>query len=49
MATVFLGYRRIAYDRLSASWKDNYWSVLHGTNIQVTRCRQAETMTKVVT
>ena len=27
MATVFLGYRRTAYDRLSASWKDNCWSV----------------------
>ena len=26
MATVFvLGYRRTAYDRLSATWKDNYW------------------------
>jgi len=23
MATVFLGYRRTAYDKLSASWKDN--------------------------
>ena len=49
MATVFLGYGRTAYDRLSASWKDNYWSVLCRTNIQVTRCHQAETMTKVVT
>jgi len=49
MATVFLGYRWTAYDRLSASWKDNYWSVLHRTNIQVTRCHQAETVTKVVT
>ena len=49
MATVFLGYRRAAYDRLSASWKDNYWSVLRRTNIQVTRCHQAETVTKVVT
>ena len=26
MATVFvLGYRRTAYDRLSETWKDNYW------------------------
>jgi len=40
MAAVFLGYRQIAYGRLSASWKDNYWSVLHRTNIQVTRCQQ---------
>ena len=46
MATVFLGYRRVAYDRLSASWKDNYWPVLCRTNIQVTRCHQAETVTK---
>jgi len=45
----FLGYRRVAYDRLSASWKDNYWSVLCRTNIQVARCHQAETVTKVVT
>jgi len=42
MATVFLGYRRTAYDRLSASWKDNYWSVYRRTNIQVTRCDQAK-------
>jgi len=49
MATVFLGYRWIAYDRLSASWKDNYWSTLLRTNIQVTRFYQAETVTKVVT
>jgi len=49
IATVFLGYRRTAYDRLFASWKDNYWSVLGRTNIQVTRCHQAETVTKVVT
>ena len=39
----------LAYDRLSASWKDNYWPVLCRTNIQVTRCHQAETVTKVVT
>jgi len=49
MAKVFLGYRRTAYDRLSASWKDNYWSVLCRTNIQIIRCHQAETVTKVVT
>ena len=49
IATVFLGYRWTAYDRLFASWKDNYWSVLGRTNIQVTRCHQAETVTKVVT
>ena len=48
MATIFLGYRRTAYDRLSASLKNNYWSVLRRTNIQVTRCHQAETVTKVV-
>ena len=29
MATFFLGYRRTAYDRLSASWKDNYWSIYY--------------------
>ena len=44
MATVFLGYKRTAYDRLSASWK-----VLSRTNIQVTQCHHAETVTKVVT
>jgi len=49
MAIVFWGYRRAANDRLSASWKDNYWSVLRRTNIRVTRCHQAETVTKVVT
>jgi len=49
MATVFLGYRRVAYNRLSAFWKDSYWSVLRRTNIQVTRCHQAETVTNVVT
>jgi len=49
MATVFLGYKRTAYDRLSASWKDNYWSVLSRTNTQVTQCHHAETVTKVVT
>ena len=48
MATVFPGYRRTAYDRLSASWKDKYWAVLRRTNIQVTRCHEAETLTKVV-
>jgi len=47
MATVFLGYRRTAYDRLSASWKGNYWSVLCRTNIHITRCHEAETLTKV--
>ena len=31
----FLGYIRIAYGRLPASWKDNYWSVLRRTNIQI--------------
>jgi len=45
----FLGYRRTAYDRLSAFWKDNYWSVLRRTNILVTQCHQAETLTRVVT
>jgi len=35
MATVFLGYRQTAYDRLSASWKDNCWSVLCRTNIKL--------------
>ena len=45
MAAVFLEYRRTAYDRLSASWKDNYWSVLRRTSIQVSRCHQAETNT----
>ena len=49
MEAASLGYRWIAYDRLSASWRDNYWSVLRRTNIQVTQCYQAETMTKVVT
>ena len=29
--------------------EDNYGSVLCRTNIQVTRCRQAETLMKVVT
>jgi len=48
MATVSLGYRWTAYDRLYASWK--YWSVLRRTNIQVTRRHQAaETVTEVVT
>ena len=46
---VFLGYRRIAYDRLSVSLKDNCWSVLRRTDIQVTRYHEAETVTKVVT
>ena len=32
----FLGYRQIAYNRLPASWKDSYWSVLCKTNVQVT-------------
>jgi len=35
MATVFLGYRRIVYDRLSASWKGNYCIVLCRTNIKL--------------
>ena len=34
----FLGYRRTAYGKLSASWKDSNWSVFCNTNIQVTRC-----------
>ena len=33
MATVFLGYRRTAYNRLYASWK--YWSVLRRTNFNL--------------
>ena len=32
MARVFLGYRRTAYYRLSASWKYNYWSVSRSRN-----------------
>jgi len=49
MATVFLGHRWIAYDRLSASWKDSYWSVLRRTKLQVTQRHEAETLTKIVT
>ena len=49
MATVLLGHIRTAYDRLSASWKDNYWSVLRRANIQVPRWHQTKTVTKVVT
>jgi len=30
-------------------WKDSCWSVLYRTNMQVTRCYEAETVTKVVT
>jgi len=45
MATVLLGYRRIAYGSLSVSWTNDCWSLLYRTNIQVTRSHQAETLT----
>ena len=45
MATVFLGYRRIAYDRLELQL---LVSITYRTNIHVTGCHEAETLTKLV-
>jgi len=45
----FSGIQRDCLWQTICIWKDKYWSVLCRTNIQVTRCHQAETLTKVVT
>ena len=45
----FYGIQRDCLWQTICIWKDNYWSVLCRTNTQVTRCHEAETLTKVVT